>query len=252
MSLGVYLSNGVFNLKRKIKKFLVFVSIIGILGSGVYLYFNTDILRISTIEFNENPNIDLYDIQRYSGVKYGTPYFEVNIRETEKALMQHPYIKKVVVEKRFPNTVHFVIEYRTHFFNIRYSDIVLSMDDQMHVLEVLAKENEGFTVEGFAFDSFSTGKLIDISQLYVLENIVRLIKLIEQSNIQPESIITFEARNIVMKVDGIGVKFGIGENIEDKFNAFASIYDALKLDGINTGIIDVSTEGFPVYRPFGE
>lgn len=241
-----------FNLKRKIKKILIFIGIVGIISSGVYLYLNTDIFRITEIAFNENPNIDLYDVQRYSGVKLGTPYFEVNIHETQKALMQHPYIKKAVVEKQFPNTIRFFIEYRTHFFNIRYSDIVLSMDDQMHVLEVLAKENEGFTVEGFAFDSFSTGKLIDISQLYVLENIVHLINLINQSDIQPESVITFEARSIILKVDGIRVKFGIGENIEVKFNAFASIYDALKLDGINTGIIDVSTDGFPVYRPFGE
>lgn len=226
--------------------------LVGIISLGIYLYFNTDIFRITKIEFNENPNVDLYEIQRYSGVKLGKPYFEININEVENALMQHPYVKKAVAEKQFPNTIRFYIEYRTHYFNIRYSDIVLSMDDQMHVLEVLAQENEGFTVEGFAFDSFSTGKLIDISQLYVLENIVHLINLINQSNIKPEAVITFEARSIVMKVDGIRVKFGIGENIEVKFNAFASIYDALKLDGINTGVIDVSTDGFPVYRPFGE
>lgn len=241
-----------FNLKRILKRILIFTIIVGIISLGVYLYFNTDVFRITKIEFNENPNIDLYDIQRYSGVKLGTPYFEINTHEVESALMKHPYVKKAIAEKQFPNTIQFFIEYRTHYFNIRYSDIVLSMDDQMYVLEVLAKENDGFTVEGFAFDSFSTGKLIDISQLYVLENIVHLINLINQSNIKPEAVITFEDRSIVMKVDGIRVKFGIGENIEVKFNAFASIYDALKVDGINTGVIDVSTDGFPVYRPFGE
>lgn len=239
-------------MRRKIRKVLLVVGLLGIIASGIYLYFNTDIFRITNIAFNENPNIDLYDVQRYSGVKLGTPYFEVNAHETARALMRHPYVKNAVVEKQFPNKIQFFIEYRTHYFNIRYSDIVLSMDDQMYVLEVLAKENDGFTVEGFAFDSFSTGKIIDISQLYVLENIVHLINLINQSEIEPDSVITFEARSIILKVDGIRVKFGIGENIAEKFNAFASIYEALKMDGINTGLIDVSTEGFPVYRPFGE
>lgn len=239
-------------MKKVLKRIFVFLVLVGMIAGGVYLYFETDLLRISHVTFNENEHLDLYDVQRYSGVSIGTPYFEVDPAEAAKALMAHPYVKYATAQKRFPNTVAFDVTYRTHFFNIRYSEIVLSLDEQLHVLEVLASENEGYTVEGFAFDSFSTGNLIDVDQIYILDNIVRLIKLLEQTEIVPADDIHFVERNIQLTVDDIKVKFGVGENIEEKFNAFVSIYNALKGDGITTGVIDVSSDGLPVYRPFGE
>lgn len=234
---------------KRIFGLLIFI---GLIYGGVYLYFNTNLLRIQTIVFNENEHVDLYDVQRYSGVSVGTPYFEVDTNRAAEQLATHPYIKSAVATKKFPNTLTFNITYRVHYFNIRYSDIVLSLDDQLHVLEVLATENDGYTVEGFAFDSFSTGKVIDVSQLYILENIVDLIELLEKSKLQPDTLIKFESRNIVLTFDSLHVKFGIGDNIEDKFNNFINIYEALKADGITSGVIDVSTNGLPVYRPFGE
>jgi cell division septal protein FtsQ len=225
---------------------------VGIIGGGVYLYFNTDLLRIQHIEFNENEHLDLYDVQKYSHIQIGTPYFEVDEEEAGKSLMNHPYVKYATAQKYFPNKIIFDVTYRRHFFNIRYSDIVLSLDEQLHVLEVLAAENEGFTIEGFAFDSFSAGKVIDVSQLYILENIVNLLRMLTDSHVTVEPLIEFKDRNIILTVDQINVKFGVGENIESKFNAFVNIYESLRANGITSGIIDVSSDGLPVYRPFGE
>ena len=239
-------------MKRVIKRIFLTLFILGIIAGGFYLYFNTDILRIQTIEFNGNEYLDLYDVERYSGVSIGTPYFEVDVERAAKNLMKHPYVKYATAEKSFPQSIYFDVTYRRHFFNIRYSDIVLSLDEQLHVLEVLAVENEGFTVEGFAFDSFSAGRVIDVSQLYILENIVNLLKMVEQSHIEPNALIVFKERNIILTVDDLKIHFGVGENIEVKFNAFVNIYEALKSDGITTGIIDVSSDGLPVYKPFGD
>ena len=239
-------------MKKIMKRIFGLLVLIGLIYGGVYLYFNTDLLRIQTIVFNENEHVDLYDIQRYSGVSVGTPYFEVDANRAAEQLTTHPYIRSATAVKKFPNTMTFNITYRAHYFNIRYSDIVLSLDDQLHVLEVLATENEGYTVEGFAFDSFSTGKVIDVSQLYILENIVDLIELLGKSQLQPNPLIKFESRNIILTFDTLHVKFGVGDNIEEKFNNFINIYEALKADGITSGVIDVSTDGLPVYRPFGE
>ena len=79
-----------------------------------------------------------------------------------------------------------------------------------------------------------------------------LISLLEQSEVKPNTLIRFEDRNITLDMDSIKVKFGVGENIEGKFNDFVNIYETLKSDGVVTGVIDVSTDGLPVYRPFGE
>ena len=237
---------------KAIKRILIALVIIGVIAGGVYLYFNTDLLRIHEVYFNPNEHMDEYDILRYSGIQKGTPYFEINTDEAAKKLMTHPYVRYATATKQFPNAVTFEIVYRKHFFNIRYSDIVLSLDDQLHVLEVLAKENEGFTIEGFAFDSYSAGKVIDVQQLYVLENIVDLLKLIDESQLECDPLIVFKDRNIILSIGQLKVKFGVGENIESKFNAFINIYASLKQDEVTTGTIDVSSDGLPVYRPFGE
>ena len=243
---------GLKSLKTFFKRLFLFLVLTGLIAGCVYIYFYTDLIHITQIKFNKNEHVDLYDIQRYSGVSMGTFYFEVNEKDAAEKLLSHPYIKTVKAVKKFPNTLTFDIEYREHYFNIRYSDMVLSLDNQLHVLEVLAVENEGVTVEGFAFDSFSTGSVIDVHQLYVLENIVNLIDLIKQSQLNISTLIEFKSRNIVIKIDEISVEFGVGDHIVDKFNAFANIYETLKAQGITTGVIDVSTDGLPVYRPFGE
>lgn len=239
-------------MKRFIKRLFIVLLFLSLIGGSIYLYFNTDLLRIQHIEFNENEHLDLYDVQKFAKVQLGTPYFEVDEEEAGRSLMTHPYVKYATAQKRFPNAIIFDVTYRKHFFNIRYSDIVLSMDEQLHVLEVLAVENEGYTIEGFAFDSFSAGKVIDVSQLYILDNIVNLIRMLTDSHVVAEPLIEFEDRNIILTVEQIKVKFGVGENIETKFNAFVNIYESLRADGITTGVIDVSSDGLPVYRPFGE
>ncbi len=233
-----------------------FILTIGLLAAlilgGYFLYTETDLFRISSMEFNDHPNMDLYELQRYSGVSLGMPYFSVNTRVASVNLETHPYVKKAMVTKKFPGKLIFDIDYREHAFNVIYSDIILSLDDQLHVLKVLEVPEEGYTVEGFAFDSFSTGELIQVSRRYLLENIVLLIQLFEKSHIELTPEIFYEDEGISVRLNEIKVKFGNGENIESKFNDFISIYDHLISEEITTGIIDVSSDGLPVYKPFGE
>lgn len=234
-------------------KFILTVGLlVAIIFGGYLLYTETDLFRISTIEFNENTNMDLYEVQRYSGVTLGMPYFTVNPRVASVNLESHPYVKMVKAHKSFPGKLIFEIEYREHAFNVIYSDIILSLDEQLHVLKVLDEPEEGYTVEGFAFDSFSTGELIQVSRRYLLENIVLLIQLFEKSHVELIPDIFYEDEGIAVRLNEIKVKFGNGENIEDKFNDFISIYDYLEGEEITTGIIDVSSDGLPVYKPFGE
>lgn len=238
------------------KKFFSRLLLLILLGSMVYgayyVYENTEILRIQTIEYNLNENIDLYEIQRYSKVELGTSFFLVKPRDVETNLMAHPYIESVKVQKKFPHTLNLDIVYREHYFNIVYSDIILSLDDSLHVLKVLDEPFDGYTVEGFAFDSFSTGQTIKVQKKYLLENIVLLIQLLKTSHIEEIPVITYENDGILLRFGELKVRFGNGTEIESKFNDFINIYEALKTEDIITGTIDVSSEGLPVYRPFGE
>lgn len=234
---------------KKVKWILLLILIC---AGGYYLVFQTDLLTVKTILYNQNEELDIYELQRYSNIHYGDPYWKINLQSAKEGLLKHPFVKEAVVNRNFPDQVIFNLTYKTHYFNLKYSDIVLSLDRDLDVLKVLENEGDGYTVEGFMFNGFSTGKRIDVAQEYVLENIVDLIELMNQSNFNYYKIIGYENNNIKIKIGNISVKFGNGENIETRFNAFASIYNALQKEEITNGTIDVSTDGLPVYKPFGE
>ncbi len=239
-------------MKKFLKRLMLLILLGALVYGAYYVYGNTEILRIQEIEYNLNDNIDLYEIQRYSKVELGTSYFMVKPREVKTQLETHPYIESVKVEKKFPHTLKLDIVYREHYFNIVYSDIILSLDDSLHVLKVLDEPMDGYTVEGFAFDSFSTGQTIIVQKKYLLENIVLLIQLLKKSHIEEIPIISYEHDGIMLRFGELKVRFGNGSEIESKFNDFINIYEALKSEDIITGTIDVSSAGLPVYRPFGE
>lgn len=238
---------------RKFFSRLLLLVLLGSMAYGTYyVYENTSILRIQSIEYNQNDNIDLYEIQRYSKVELGTSFFLVKPRDVEINLMTHPYIESVEVQKKFPHTLKLDIVYREHYFNIVYSDIILSLDHSLHVLKVLDEPLDGYTVEGFAFDSFSTGQTIKVQKKYLLDNIVLLIQLLKTSHIEEIPVISYDHDGILLRFGELKARFGNGTEIESKFNDFINIYEALKSEDIITGTIDVSSEGLPVYRPFGE
>ncbi len=224
-----------------------------LIGVGLwYLVFKTDFLTVKTILYNQNEELDIYELQRYSGIHYGDSYFSVNLDQAKSGLLQHPFVKEVAVNKNFPDQVIFNLTYKQHCFNLKYSDIILSLDSDLDVLKVLESENDGYTVEGFKFNGFSTGKKIDVEQEYVLENIVDLIDLMNQSGLEYQKTILYNQSNIRIRIGAVNVKFGNGENIEKRFNAFVTIYESLSKEGVASGVIDVSSDGLPVYRPFGE
>lgn len=236
----------------KLKRLLIFVVIALVLGGVYYVVFETTVFHVSEINYTPHQAMDIFDLERYSGIHYGDLIFEVNTDASIASLSKHPYVKSVTISKTYPNKVDIDIVYREHFMNIMYSDIILSLDNTLQVLKVIDEEEDGYTVEGMPFDAFSTGKVIDVDAFYILENIVKLVDLLNQTTLTVDHIIHFEDNNVYIYCGTIKANFGDAENIESRFNKFISIYESLSSNDIRTGIIDVSSDGLPVYRPFGE
>lgn len=237
----------------KFLKTLLTIAILGGLVYGTYyVIFQTDVFKVTNIEYNPNEALDIYELQRYSGIHYGDHIFKVDPEEAQAALERHPYVRSATITKSYPNTIGIEIVYRAHFLSVEYSDIILSLDNTLQVLKVLDDVEQGYVVEGMPFNAFATGKVIEVDAFYVLENIVKLIDLVDQSGIVMDQEINYDSNAILINCQGIRVNFGDGENIESRFNKFINIYQSLRKSGIESGIIDVSSDGLPVYRPFGE
>ena len=126
---------------KKVKWILLLILIC---VGGYYLVFQTDLLTVKTILYNQNEELDIYELQRYSNIHYGDPYWKVNLQRAKEGLLKHPFVKEAVVNRNFPDQVIFNLTYKTHYFNLKYSDIVLSLDRDLDVLKVL--ENEGMGI----------------------------------------------------------------------------------------------------------
>lgn len=228
-------------------------TILGILlfAGMIYGLYVSPLFRIHSIEFNSAYDMDLDTVFVYTGLEEGMSYFEVDAERVREGLLSHPFVKDATVTKQFPNHVIIDIIYREHFVTLSYLDVMISIDEEMVVLGVLNKYDKGYRILGLPFETYSAGRTIDIVKLYVLKNIIDYMKLFELAKIDPEKNIRFEDNCILFEVEGITVNFGLGENCEKRFNDFVVIYNDLKSKGVDGGVINISSDGAPVYQPFG-
>lgn len=234
------------------KKLLWTVFLILVIVAAVVAFYS-DIFRITKYEFNSSKTIhmDVETLLDYSGVKDRTLYSDISVEKIRDNMLKHPFVRDVQVEKNFPNTLIYNIKYREHLLTLRHLDIDLSLDEDMVVLKSF-KSKVGFVVEGLPFQSFAAGEVIDIDKLYILENIVDLVKLFKMTDVQPDPVIIYKNNAIYFNIDMLNINFGFGENAETKFNDFLAIYRDLSKKGVSSGLINVSTDGLPVYKPFGD
>lgn len=147
----------------------------------------------------------------------------------------------------------FDFTYRKEFSVIEYSNLYITIDDELNVLSVSDKTGDIFIIEGFLLKDFIVGKKIEVYNESVLKNATLLIKLLSKSHIDFKPKINYSDGSLNVQIsDAFKAKFGKGDDIERKFNDFVDIYEALVNKGVNSGIIDVSNKGLPLYKPFGE
>lgn len=240
---------------KKIKVPLRSRIILGVLAGIIILYlivFHTPLFIVDTLAYNQNMNITNKEIMIYGEI-IDTNIFFVNTDSVEKKLLSHPYIKSASVKKKLPDTLEIDFDYRDEFVAVVYSGIYLTTDDQLNVLKAEESIGDIFLIEGFNVRSFNIGEQIKVKDFHVLQHSIELIHLLKKSHIEAKPILKYVDGSIELELNSdYRVKFGDGTNIERKFNNFVDIYDDLNSKQAMSGVIDVSNEGLPSYRPFGE
>lgn len=229
--------------------------ILGVVAGIIIIYlvvFHTSLFIVDTLAYNQNMNITNKEILTYGEI-VDTNIFFVNTESVQKKLLSHPYIKSATVKKKLPDTLEIDFEYRDEFVAVVYSGIYLTTDDQLNVLKAEESIGDIFLIEGFNVKSFNIGEQIKVKDFHVLQHSIELIHLLMKSHIEAKPILKYVDGSIELELNSAyKVKFGDGTNIERKFNNFVDIYDDLNSKQAMSGVIDVSNEGLPSYRPFGE
>ena len=220
----------------------------------VIILFKSPIFTVASVTYNLNVQVTENDIFKYGDmIKYKSNMILLDTDEVAKSLEEHPYIKKASVKKNYPSEIQVNIVYKEPYAIVKYSDIYITIDKDLNVLSVDNAKADGFLIEGFVLESFVIGKEIEVESKLILRESLKLIELLEKSHIQFRPIIALVNNGIEIQLnDYYRVRFGRADSIERKFNDFVDIYENLQSKNIKSGIIDVSNDGLPLFRPFGD
>ncbi|MBN2897187.1 MAG: FtsQ-type POTRA domain-containing protein [Clostridia bacterium] len=239
--------------KKRATRLKIILGGLAVIVAAYLIVFQTPWFIVDTLSYNQSMNISNHEIMEYTGLDQGINYFFVDVEGIQEKLLVHPYVKSAIVGKKLPNVLTIQFEYNDEFVAIVSSGMYLTMDDQLHVLKAEESVGDIFLIEGFHVKSFNIGEQIKVKDFEVLEHSVELIHLLEKSHIEAKPILKYVDGSIELELNSAyKVKFGDGSNIERKFNNFVDIYDDLNSKQAISGVIDVSNEGLPSYRPFGE
>lgn len=237
---------------RKGKKWLItFFILIILIGAGYFL--SSEFLQVEEIKVTGNKEIDAQKIINLSGVEKGQNALLLNRGKVRENLESNPYIKVVDVKYIFPTTIELVIEEREEYANILFADTFITIDAEKHILAI-TKEKSQIKVPcviGLTPNSFDVGKKMECEDTVRLDMLIQILDDLELygfngkiSEINLESI-----SNITMLTyEGMTIKMGNGEMIEDKIAWINEVLPFLLNKGYEKGILDVSTGKDATYQ----
>ncbi|SCZ77020.1 cell division protein FtsQ/DivIB [Acidaminobacter hydrogenoformans] len=233
---------------------LLVVLFAGVLALFAVSLIMTDFYKLKTVIYTPNPYMTEEILLEQMGIrKENNIVFLMSEHILEQQLLTHPFIEQAEVTKILPGGLDVKLIYRTPFFSIYNSGFYILLDESLRVLGVDPSEPEAVGVSGFRFREFKIGQKIKVENQQILERTVDLVILMKKSHLAFSNVIEYKDDSVFVQTqDGIRGSFGEVENVERRFNDFVVIYESLKEKGTTTGLIDVSTEGLPTFKPFDQ
>lgn len=252
---GEIMGNKNLRIDKRIKygKLKIYFCILIFLAVLVFIIiFKTDFFLVKNIIVLDNYKISTEEVIAYSNIDSNDNIFKLKASDIEEKIEKNPYIKDVKLERDLPDKIIIDIEERKELASISNMDIYFVIDSEGYILKTVTTPPDTYIVKGFEFDSFVEGEKINVNN-EDLNKALELCRLFQVSEIDLKPNIVYNDNNFEMLFkDNIKVKFGDGEEIEDKFNDFVAIFKDLQKKNIKSGLIDVSSKGYSIYRPFGE
>lgn len=242
------------NWLSRIWNFIKFISVISLIVGLIYvIVFRTSFFVVKDIEISCNSTDTKVLFDSFTKYFEGNNIFLVSMDEAIKELESNPFIAHVEIIRLYPNKIEYKVVMREIDATFHYNDLFLFLDSDGMLLRISNEPENYLVLEGFTVDSFVVGRKIELDNNDLLINSLKLINLVNQSEFIQKPVVYYENRQIVLKLnENFKVKFGNGEDIENKFNGFIDIYNDLQEKGIFSGVIDISHNGYPVFKPFGD
>jgi cell division protein FtsQ len=222
--------------KRKYGLLILLATLVGLIAfANVW----KSSLKVAHVTLTGNRIVDANELFQLASVKHGSLIYDIDLKEIQKNLLSHYYIKDVIVERNLPSTIQLTVEERTPIALVNRSDAVYldeegvilphSISKALFDLPVLTGVKLGPQISYGAIvqdsDAHEALKILTIARL-VNSELYHLISEIELRN----------GHDIVMYTAEGGVPVIVGEgNIVDKLARLDAFWnDVIRQRGLQT------------------
>lgn len=206
-------------LRRK-RRFFRFILLIAILTISALFMLKSDVFNVENYQVLGNYKLNGETIINASSINKGENIFKINKSQAEKNIMNLPYIKNVVIKRKFPRTIVFDIVERVGVLQTRSISTMLLVDIEGFVLEQLDSIDENIPIiMGFDINNIVLGDNIFIESKK--EEIINFILQLNEAELLSESskIDLTQLENINIEfISGISVAFGTLDNVKYKLS----------------------------------
>ena len=171
--------------KRKIRKILKWTSIIVLVLGAIIFTLTSPLFNIKEIEVENNNILSTERIISLSRLKKDENIFRFLQSDIEKYIKEDPYIEKVTIERKLPNTVKIHVEERSRDFCIKILNGYAYINNQGYILEIV-EENQGLPViEGIetAEEEIKVGDRLKNNDLKKLEVVIQIMSIAKENEI---------------------------------------------------------------------
>jgi len=235
---------------KKRKNKIIFLIMFFLFVVSTILILKTDIFTIKSVEVNGNELLTEVSIIELSGITLGNNIFKEKIHNIDDRLLAQPYIKKVKIKRVFPDKIRIHIEERKRAASIPFMGNFIIIDNMGYVLESSPDNQELVLIRGLDIVNFNEGKTLNVNDDQQLDKVLQIINGLNSANLPIIELDITNTEDIRFKVSSyLTCKIGNGTQLNFKFRVLQNILTDLAEKDIIRGIVDISNDGYPSYRP---
>lgn len=236
-------------MKRKKRKG-IYILLLLLCSFSFMVIFKTDLFSIKHIYFEGNHQLSREELLEESRIAFGNNIFREKINRIESNMMQHPYIKTARAKRVLPDTIQIQISERIETAAVPFMGEYLIIDDEGIVLKTNPDHQDLKVIQGLEFKNFIKGQALNAKDNIQFQRALQIIKSIDKYQIPVMKIdMTDKDQVIIQFSDLLKAELGACANLDYKFLLLKEILENLAEQDITRGVIDISHEGYPSYRP---
>lgn len=183
-----------------------FVILLLLLISGAVYMLTTPIFNITNIEISGNEKNSIETYISLTKVELNTTnIFAVTKNSIIKNLKENPYVEKVIIKRKLPNTLQINIEERKVAYQVKYNNQYIYIDKQGYILEISKEKENIVKIEGLTNleNSIDKSNRLSDEDLTKLNTIIKIMNYCQYNSIdnQITSINCKDESNYVLNLE---------------------------------------------------